>query len=111
MSSILLLYTLTIYWEIFCLLFCCLLIFFKIIFLGENSFRNIYSIRVSNSLDPDQARHFVGPNLGPNCLQKLSADDMVKVISTYLLNIEEDKTHHRADCWKHGAKENTKPAK
>ena len=24
---------------------------------------------VSNSLDPDQARHFVGPDLGPNCLQ------------------------------------------
>ena len=30
---------------------------------------------VSNSLDPDQARHFVGPDLGPNCLQRLSADD------------------------------------
>ena len=28
-----------------------------------------------NSLDPDQARHFVGPGLGPNCLQRLSADD------------------------------------
>ena len=27
------------------------------------------------SLDPDQARHFVGPDLGPNCLQRLSADD------------------------------------
>ena len=26
------------------------------------------TIRVSNSLDPDQARHFVGPNLGPYCL-------------------------------------------
>ena len=26
-------------------------------------------------LDLDQARHFVGPDLGPNCLQKLSADD------------------------------------
>ena len=32
-------------------------------------------IRVSNSLDTDQARHFVGSDLGPNCLQKLSADD------------------------------------
>ena len=30
---------------------------------------------VSNSLYPDQARHFVGPVLGPNCLKKLSADD------------------------------------
>ena len=33
------------------------------------------TIRVSNSLDPDQARHFVGPDLGSNCLQRLSADD------------------------------------
>ena len=24
---------------------------------------------MSNSLYPDQARHFVGPDLGPNCLQ------------------------------------------
>ena len=27
------------------------------------------------SMEPDQARHFVGPDLGPNCLQKLSADN------------------------------------
>ena len=27
-------------------------------------------IRVSNSLDPDQDRHSVGPHLGSNCLQK-----------------------------------------
>ena len=32
-------------------------------------------MRVSNSLDPDQARCFDGPDLGPNCLQKLSAND------------------------------------
>ena len=30
---------------------------------------------MSNSLDPDQARHYVGPDLDPNCLQRLSADD------------------------------------
>ena len=30
---------------------------------------------MSNSFDPGQARHFVGPDLGPNCLQRLSADD------------------------------------
>ena len=30
---------------------------------------------MSNSLDPDQARRFVGPDLGPNCLPKLSAED------------------------------------
>ena len=29
----------------------------------------------SNSLNPDQARHFVGPDLGPNSLQRLSEDD------------------------------------
>ena len=52
--------------------FCHLLIIFKIFFI-ENSFRN--TIRVSNNLDPDQARHFVGRDLGPNCLQRLSADD------------------------------------
>ena len=28
-----------------------------------------------NSLDPDQARRQVGLDLGPNCLQKLSADE------------------------------------
>ena len=32
----------------------------------KNSFRN--TIRVSISLDSDQDRHFVGPDLGPNCL-------------------------------------------
>ena len=32
------------------------------------------TIRVSNSLDPDQTR-FVWPDLGPNCLQRLSADN------------------------------------
>ena len=29
---------------------------------------------MSNSLDPDQARHFVSPDLGPNFLKRLSAD-------------------------------------
>ena len=26
-------------------------------------------------LDPDQDQHFVGPDLGPNCLQRLTAGD------------------------------------
>ena len=30
---------------------------------------------MSNDLDPDQDQHVVGPSLGPNCLQRLSADD------------------------------------
>ena len=36
----------------------------------KRSFRN--SIGMSNGLDPDQDRHVVGPDLGPNCLQRLS---------------------------------------
>ena len=39
---------------------------------SKNCFMN--AIRVVNSLDPDQARHFVGPDLGLNCLRKLSTD-------------------------------------
>ena len=30
---------------------------------------------MSNSLDREQALQIVGPDLGPNCLQRLSADD------------------------------------
>ena len=54
------------------MLFCYLLIF-SIANFSKKSLRN--TIRVSNSLDPDQARHFVGPGLGPSCLQSLSTDD------------------------------------
>ena len=39
----------------------------------DQSVRN--AIRVSNGLDPDQARQYVRHNLGPNCFQRLSADD------------------------------------
>ena len=41
------------------------------IFSLKTSVRN--TIRMSNSLDPDS----VGPDLGPNCLQRLSADTEV----------------------------------
>ena len=37
------------------------------------SFMN--TIRVSNNWDPDQDRHFVGPDLDPNWLQRLSTKD------------------------------------
>ena len=50
-----------------------MLIFFSKSTFLKNSFENI--IRVANILDPDQALYFVGPDLGPNCLQKLSAGD------------------------------------
>ena len=44
--------------------FCCRLP----IFFSKNSFRN--TIRVSNSLDPDQDPSSVGPDLCLNCLQR-----------------------------------------
>ena len=47
--------------------------FFRNSFFEKKSFR--HTIRMSNSLDPDQARRFVGPDLGPKCLPGLSADD------------------------------------
>ena len=37
---------------------------------SKYSFRN--TTRVSSSLDSDQDRHSVGPDLGPNCLQPLA---------------------------------------
>ena len=37
---------------------------------------------MSNSLDPDQTRHFVGPDLGQNCWQRLSADIAGKELNT-----------------------------
>ena len=46
--------------------------FFSKLTTWKISVRN--TIRVSNSLNPDRARHKVGPDLGPNCLQRLSAD-------------------------------------
>ena len=45
-------------------------------FFQNQLFRNILSGIPSecleNSIDPDQAPQFVGPDLGSNCLQKLS---------------------------------------
>ena len=41
---------------------------------------------MSNSIDPDQDLHFVGSDLGPNCLQRLSADNtsMQRVKRSYI---------------------------
>ena len=46
--------------------------FFKINF-HKKLFQEYYQ-SVSHGLDPDQDRYFVGPDLGPNCLKRLSAD-------------------------------------
>ena len=45
---------------------------FQIQLFAKNSFQKYH---VSNSLDHDQAPHFVGADLGANCLQNLSADN------------------------------------
>ena len=57
--------------------------FSKSIFFSKNYFRN--TIRVTNSLDSDLARHCFGPDLSPNCLQRLSADDTSRSFTIYLL--------------------------
>ena len=51
--------------------FCCLVTFFPNLTFSKNYFS--HSIRVSNNLDPGQDRSSVGPDLDPNCLQRLSA--------------------------------------
>ena len=55
------------------MLFCRLLIFFKNKCF-EKFFQEYHQSVNLNSLDPDQTQYFVMPDLGPNCLQKLSAD-------------------------------------
>ena len=47
---------------------------------------------MSNSLDPDQARQFVGPDLGPNCLPRLTADDNGRQRVKDYMNMEESKS-------------------
>ena len=41
----------------------------------KKSFRNTLSVSMFNGLDADQGQCSVSPDLGPNGLQKLSADD------------------------------------
>ena len=55
-------------WVFFILLLSSADFFFKI-----NSFRN--TIIMSNGLDPDQDRCYVGPDLGPKSLRRLLAGD------------------------------------
>ena len=40
--------------------------------------KNKKTFRVANGLDTDQDQLFVRPDLGPNCLQRLSAEDKRK---------------------------------
>ena len=47
----------------------------RLIFFFKTNFVENYFQEVENSLDPDQVRIYVGSDLDPNCLQRLSADD------------------------------------
>ena len=49
----------------------------------SKNFRN--TIRVSNSLDPDQDRHSVGPVLVPSCLQRLLEDKKLENLIRIML--------------------------
>ena len=53
--------------------------FFSKLTFSKQSFRN--TIRVSNCLDPDQDRLNVGPDLGPNCLKRLSTDNKMHILA------------------------------
>ena len=64
---------------------------------------------MSNGLDPDQDRHSVSPDLGPKCLQRLSADnkvttskERVKIQNVSLINANSTnvqiKITHELDC-------------
>ena len=46
------------------------------IFFFKNIFQEYH--QSVKQLDPYQARRFLGPDLGPNCLQRLSADEKKK---------------------------------
>ena len=72
--------------EYFSVIFRCLLIFLSKSTLLKNSFR--LTIRGSNSLDEDQARHYVGPDLGPDCLQRLSPDNKSRCYNRQRVNIK-----------------------
>ena len=50
---------------------------------------------MSSSLDPDQARYFVGPDLGPDGLQKSSGE------SINWWNVQRRKKHSKSACITH----------
>ena len=54
------------------MLSCCLTIIFSKLTFSKTSFK--YTFKGVKKFDPDQASHFIGPDLCPNCLQMLSGD-------------------------------------
>ena len=64
------------------MIFCCLLIFSNLTF-SKNSIRN--TIRVLNSLDPDQDLHTAEPDLGKNCYQRsmLAGKELIQTFRSF----------------------------
>ena len=54
-----------------------------ILFPGQSFFKTTF--RVSNSLDPDHDQHTIGPDLGRNCFQRLSAHDKSPLVGKDLI--------------------------
>ena len=52
---------------------------------------------MSNSLDPDQVRRFVGPDLVPSCLQMLSTDDTRRQRVTWSSSLMNGKLNRKID--------------
>ena len=57
-------------------------------FFQKKSFKN--TIRMSNSLEPDQELRYIGPDVGPNCLQRLSATDKSRLTAMERVKCEMD---------------------
>ena len=93
----------------FCMLgnfscFCCRqLTLFKLTF-WKIIFRN--TIRVSNGLDPDQDRHVVDPDLGPNCLHRQQMLPLArKELNPHYKDINKNDIHVAPlDDWMHDKK-------
>ena len=46
------------------------------IFFSKSTFiKNYFRTNISESMVSDQAQHLIGPDIDPNCLQRLSADN------------------------------------
>ena len=71
----------------------CWVMFMLLLSSADNNFRN--TIRLVNGFDPDQARCYVGPDLGPNCLQRILADDKKSLLAV-LVEQQSTKTSSNA---------------
>ena len=60
-------------------------VIFKISFFKKIFQEHVTCIRVTNGLNPDQDRPSVGPDLGPNCLQRLSAEELFACLEIFMI--------------------------